>query len=107
MPERDSRQVQVQLLPGAPSLRVRSVRKGGIPQLSNPRDFDRPMPCQTPTAPTSVESHPNVEERDVRMGHPATTGPLVPGKMGKNGDQIQRLFGSPAQVFFVQYEEEI
>jgi hypothetical protein len=38
---------------------------------------------------------------------PATTGPLVPGKMGKNGDQIQRLFGSPAQVFFVQYEAEI
>jgi hypothetical protein len=38
---------------------------------------------------------------------PGTTGPLVPGKMGKNGDQIQRLFGSPAQVFFVQYEEEI
>jgi hypothetical protein len=29
------------------------------------------MPWQTPTAPTSVESHPNVEERDVRMGHPA------------------------------------
>lgn len=38
---------------------------------------------------------------------PAKTGPLVPGKMGKNGDQIQRLFGSPAQVFFVQYEGEI
>src|SRR5579864_4249071 len=38
---------------------------------------------------------------------PAMTGPLVPGKMGKNGDQIQRLFSSPAQVFFVQYEEEI
>jgi hypothetical protein len=27
--------------------------------------------------------------------------------MGKNGDQIQRLFASPAQVFFVQYEEQI
>jgi hypothetical protein len=38
---------------------------------------------------------------------PAKTGPLVPGKMGKNGDQIQRLFTSPAQVFFVQYEGEI
>jgi hypothetical protein len=38
---------------------------------------------------------------------PAKKGPLVPGKMGKNGDQIQRLFASPAQVFFVQYEEEI
>ena len=38
---------------------------------------------------------------------PATTGPLVPGKMGHNGDQIQRLFTSPAQVFFVQYEGEI
>ena len=27
--------------------------------------------------------------------------------MGKNVDQIQRLFGSPADVFFVQYEGEI
>lgn len=38
---------------------------------------------------------------------PAKKGPLVPGMMGKNGDQIQRLFASPADVFFVQYEEEI
>ncbi len=38
---------------------------------------------------------------------PAKTGPLVPGMMGKNGDQIQRLFASPAEVFFVQYEGEI
>jgi hypothetical protein len=27
--------------------------------------------------------------------------------MGSNGDQVQRLFTSPAQVFFVQYECEI
>ncbi len=38
---------------------------------------------------------------------PAKSGPLVPAMMGKNGDQIQRLFGSPADVFFVQYEGEI
>lgn len=38
---------------------------------------------------------------------PAKTGPLVPGKMGKNGDQIQRLFDTPATVFFVQYEGEV
>ncbi|MFI5117644.1 MAG: hypothetical protein ACHP8B_13215 [Terriglobales bacterium] len=38
---------------------------------------------------------------------PAKVGPLVPRMMGKNGDQIQRLFSSPAQVFFVQYEGEI
>jgi hypothetical protein len=38
---------------------------------------------------------------------PAKTGSLVPGKMGKNGDQIQRLYDSPADVFFVQYEGEI
>ncbi len=38
---------------------------------------------------------------------PAKKGPLVPGMMGKNGDQIQRLFASPAEVFFVQYEDEI
>lgn len=38
---------------------------------------------------------------------PARKGTLVPGMMGKNGDQIQRLFNSPADVFFVQYEGEI
>lgn len=38
---------------------------------------------------------------------PAKKGPLVPAMMGKNGDQIQRLFGSPAEAFFVQYEGEI
>jgi hypothetical protein len=38
---------------------------------------------------------------------PAKKGPLVPKMMGKNGDQIQRLFSSPAQAFFVQYEGEI
>jgi hypothetical protein len=38
---------------------------------------------------------------------PAKTGPLVPGMMGTNGDQIQRLFDSPADAFFVQYEGEI
>jgi hypothetical protein len=36
-----------------------------------------------------------------------TKGRLVPGKMGKNGDQIQRLFDSPADVFFVQYHGQI
>jgi hypothetical protein len=39
---------------------------------------------------------------------PAITGRLTPRKMGKNGDQIPRLFNSnSAQVFFVQYEGEI
>jgi len=30
-------------------------------------------------------------------------GTLTPGKMGKNGDQIQRLFKTAASVFLVQY----
>jgi len=38
---------------------------------------------------------------------PAVRPPLTPGKMGKNGDQIQRLFTSPARVFLVQFEGEI
>ncbi|MGA9507748.1 MAG: hypothetical protein WBV55_03780, partial [Candidatus Sulfotelmatobacter sp.] len=38
---------------------------------------------------------------------PAKKGALVPKMMGSNGDQVQRLFASPAQVFFVQYEGEI
>jgi hypothetical protein len=37
----------------------------------------------------------------------ATKGKLVPGKMGKNGDQINRLFTEPAEVFLVVYPGEI
>lgn len=36
-----------------------------------------------------------------------TKGKLVPKKMGKNGDQIQRLFKSPADVFLIQYIGQI
>jgi hypothetical protein len=36
-----------------------------------------------------------------------TTGILTPKKMGKRGDQIQRLLGSPAEVFLVQYWGQI
>ena len=36
-----------------------------------------------------------------------TKGILTPKKMGKNGDQIQRLFKSPAEVFFVQHVDQI
>lgn len=38
---------------------------------------------------------------------PGTSGKLTPGKMGKNGDQIQRLFQGPAEVFLVQYHGQI
>jgi len=34
---------------------------------------------------------------------PGTRGTLTPGKMGKNGDQIQRLFKTTGSVFVVQY----
>ncbi len=38
---------------------------------------------------------------------PGTSGKLTPGKMGKNGDQLQRLFETPARVFLVQYHGQI
>jgi hypothetical protein len=38
---------------------------------------------------------------------PGTTGALTPRKLGKNGDQIQRLFLSPAEIFIVQYHDQI
>ena len=38
---------------------------------------------------------------------PGTKGKLVLKRMGKNGDQIQRLFKSPADLFFVQYYGDI
>ena len=34
---------------------------------------------------------------------PGKTGRLTPRKMGKNGDQIQRLSKCPAEVFLIQY----
>jgi hypothetical protein len=37
----------------------------------------------------------------------ATKGVLTPKKMGKNGDQIQRLFTSPADFLFVLYQGQI
>lgn len=38
---------------------------------------------------------------------PGKSGRLTPAKMGKNGDQIQRLARCPADVFFVQYWAEV
>jgi hypothetical protein len=38
---------------------------------------------------------------------PGTKGILTPGRMGKNGDQIQRLFRTAATVFLVQYWGQI
>jgi hypothetical protein len=37
----------------------------------------------------------------------ATSGKLVPAKMGKNGDQVGRLFSEPAQLFLVVYNGQI
>lgn len=37
----------------------------------------------------------------------ATKGVLTPARMGKNGDQIQRLFTEDAEVFIVQYGQKI
>lgn len=36
-----------------------------------------------------------------------TKGKLVPSKMGKSGDQIERLFSEPAQLFLVVYNGQI
>jgi hypothetical protein len=38
---------------------------------------------------------------------PGTKGRLTPGKLGKNGDQIQRLTRCPAEIFLIQYWNEI
>lgn len=38
---------------------------------------------------------------------PGTRGSLTPGKLGKNGDQIQRLVESPAEIFIIQYWRDI
>jgi len=49
------------------------------------------------------------ERKNVAFGlkGKGTTGILTPRKMGKRGDQIQRLFRTPAEVFIVQYWGQI
>ena len=51
----------------------------------------------------------NGERRNVAFGFKGkgTTGVLTPKKMGKNADQIQRLFRTSADVFLVQYWDRI
>lgn len=56
---------------------------------------------------TDVRIKPRRYTAAIGFKGPATTGTLTPGKMGHNGDQIQRLFESDAQVFLVQYEGQI
>jgi hypothetical protein len=43
----------------------------------------------------------------IALKGPAKSGPLTPGKMGANGDQIDRLIAAPIQVAIVQYEGDI
>jgi hypothetical protein len=43
----------------------------------------------------------------IALKGPGASGKLTPGKMGKNGDQIQRLFEAPAELFLVQYCRQI
>ncbi|MGH9425524.1 MAG: hypothetical protein ACRD2L_04355 [Terriglobia bacterium] len=38
---------------------------------------------------------------------PATAPPLTPGKLGKHGTQIQRLFDEDSDIYFVQFEGRI
>ena len=38
---------------------------------------------------------------------PATSPPLTIAKLGKNGDQIPRLFSTTAEAFFVQFEGDV
>ena len=38
---------------------------------------------------------------------PGLAASLVPSRLGKNGDQMERLFSVPANVFFVQHWREI
>ena len=38
---------------------------------------------------------------------PAQKGVLTPGKMGKNGDQIQRLFSMDADLYVLQYVGQV
>jgi hypothetical protein len=51
----------------------------------------------------------NGKRRRVAFGFkgPGLDAPLVPSRLGKNGDQMERLFSEPADVFLIQHWREI
>jgi hypothetical protein len=51
----------------------------------------------------------NGKRRRVAFGFkgPGLKAALVPARLGKNGDQMQRLFSEPADVFIIQHWREI
>ena len=52
---------------------------------------------------TNLKVHGFRKASAIAFKGPGTRGKLTPKKLGKNGDQIQRLFNTAAQVFLVQY----
>lgn len=52
---------------------------------------------------TQIKVHGVRRATAIAFKGPGTRGKLTPKKLGKNGDQIQRLFTTPAQAFLVQY----
>lgn len=58
-------------------------------------------------ASTRVMIHGKRRSAAFAFKGPGQSGKLTPGKMGRNGDQIQRLLKCPAEVFIVQYWRQI
>jgi len=71
---------------GCPIL-ARSVRKGGIPQLSNLRDFDRPTPCHTPTA--RHQWNPTLTSKSATLGWGTRPGNTACGRGDSLGFSIR------------------
>jgi len=94
-------------MPGPERLPEKRVKQGLLKLLGeskNPKDWGGES---NDIFSTRLKVKGRLRRAAFALKGPAKTGPLVPGKMGKNGDQIQRLFDSPADVLFVQYEGEI
>jgi len=90
--------------PRLPEKRVKAGILKLLGESKNPKDWGGES---NDVFTTRLRLNGKVRRAAFALKGPAKKGPLVPGKMGKNGDQIQRLFDSPADVFFVQYEGEI
>jgi hypothetical protein len=99
------RKVPATLTPGR--LPEKTVKRGLLRLLGDPQN-PKDWPGETNDILTlKLKIKGRTRRSAFALKGPGVKGPLVPRMMGKNGDQIQRLFASPAEVFFVQYEDEI
>lgn len=99
--------VTSQLNSGVPKLAEKKIKKGFARIIGEHGSFKDWGGEKSDLYSTKVRIGGKPVRAAIAFKGKATTGKLVPRKMGKNGDQINRLFDEPAELFLIVYGGQI